>query len=174
MRVLATFVLAITLSFANAQKNDAIQKFFQNYSNDESFTSVNITGKVFEMISKIQTTDPEFADFQKAFKNIKYVNILTHEGDGNKLYKEAIAKVNTTEYEPLMVVKGKDENVQFLTKTTGNTINELLLLVGDEKDFTLLSFVGDLDLDMISKMSTKVDLNHGDTLKALNGAKKGK
>jgi hypothetical protein len=172
MRVIATIVLVFTLSFVNAQNRDAIQKFFQNYSNDESFTSVLVTGKIFEMMSKIESTNPDFNDMKAAIKNIKYLNILTHEGNGVGYYKEALSKIDLKEYEPLMVVKGKEENVQFLTKTTGNVINELILLVGDKDDFALISFVGDLDLNMISKLANKVNVQHSDELKALEKAKK--
>jgi hypothetical protein len=171
MRVIATIVLVFTLSFVNAQNRDAIQKFFQSYANDESFTSVLVTGKIFEMMSKIESTDPDFNDMKAAIKNIKCVNILTHEGNGIGYYKEALSKIDLKEYEPLMVVKGK-ENVQFLTKTTGNVINELVLLVGNSEDFALISFVGDLDLNMISKLANKVNVQHSDELKALENAKK--
>ena len=171
MRVIATIVLVLAMSIANAQNKDAIQNFFQNYANDESFTSVLVTGKIFEMMSKIESTDPDFNDMKAAIKNIKCVNILTREGNGIGYYKEALSKIDLKEYEPLMVVKGK-ENVQFLTKTTGNVVNELVLLVGSNEDFALISFLGDLDLDMISKLASKVNVQHSDELKALEKAKK--
>ena len=171
MRVIATIVLVLAMSIANAQNKDAIQNFFQNYANDESFTSVLVTGKIFEMMSKIESTDPDFNDMKAAIKNIKCVNILTREGNGIGYYKEALSKIDLKEYEPLMVVKGK-ENVQFLTKTTGNVVNELVLLVGSNEDFALISFLGDLDLDMISKLANKVNVQHSDELKALEKAKK--
>jgi hypothetical protein len=170
MRKMLFFVVLLVCNFANAQKNsDAIQKFFSSYVDNEGFTSVTITPKAFELAAQLDIDDPDYKEVKKMLSKMKYLNILTKEGDGRALYKDALAKINTAEYEPLMIVKGED-NVQFLTKTTGNIINELFMVVGDKEDFALISFVGDIDLNAISKLGKSVQIN-GVKLDALEKVK---
>lgn len=161
MRKVFFFVMLLVCSFANAQKNtDAIQRFFSTYADNEGFTSVTLTPKLFELVAKLDIDDPDYKDVKKVVSKLKYLNILTKEGDGRTLYKEALAKINTSEYEPLMVVKSAEDNVQFLTKTSGDVINELFMVVGDKEDFALISFVGDIDLKEISKLGkANIDIN---------------
>lgn len=161
MRKMFFFVMLLLCSYANAQKNtDAIQKFFGNYVDKDGFTSVTLTPKLFELVAKLDIDDPDYKEVKKVVGKLKYLNILTKEGDGRALYKEALSKINTSEYEPLMVVKSDEDNVQFLTKTSGDVINELFMVVGDKEDFALISFVGDIDLKEISKLGkANIDIN---------------
>ena len=56
----------------------------------------------------------------------------------------------------LEVREGKQQSVKFLVKDSngGSTLNELLLLVGGEdEDFVLLSFIGNIDLSQVGKLS---------------------
>jgi hypothetical protein len=173
MRKMFFFVVLLVCSYANAQKNtDAIQKFFANYADNDGFTSITITPKLFELVAKLDINDPDYKEVKKVVSKLKYLNILTREGDGRTLYKEALTKINTSEYEPLMVVKSNEDNVQFLTKTTGDVIHELFMVVGDKEDFALISFVGDIDLKEISKLG-KANININgvkfDTLEKVNG-----
>lgn len=172
MRKLVFIIMLFVCSFANAQKNtDAIQAFFNNYANNQGFTSVMITSKAFELMAKLDINDPDYQAAKKVISKIKYLNILTKEGDGTALYNEAVSKIATSNYEPLMVVKGED-NVQFLTKSTGDIINELCMIVGDKDDFALISFVGDIDLQSLSKLGkTNIEIN-GVKMNVLENIKK--
>ena len=92
------------------------------------------------------------------------IRILVAEENAAGFYKDAKSKINTKEYEVLMTVRDKDEtNVDFLIKDDGNKmINELLLLVGGEDEFVLMSFVGKIDLDKVSKLINEFD-DEGET-----------
>lgn len=172
MRKMFFFVMLLLCSFANAQKStDAIQKFFADYADTDGFTSVMITPKAFQLAANLNINDADYQEARKVLSKIKYLSILTKEGDGRALYKQALNKINTNEYEPLMIVKGED-NVQFLTKSTGETINELFMIVGDKEDFALISFVGDIDLNTISKIGDKVNFDGSKHLKSLENAKR--
>ena len=154
------FIAVATLCFSatiNAQSNDAIQTFFKKYANDESFTSVQIAPKLFELIAKLDINDPEYKDVKNMIKNMKYITILTKETKDNKnLYAEALKTINRQEYEPLMTVKDKENNVQFLVKEKNGTVSELFMAAGSDNDFVLMSMVGDISLADVSKLANKV------------------
>ena len=70
-----------------------------------------------------------------------------------------------------MTVKDKGDNVKFLTKGNGDVVDELLLLVGGADDFVLMSFVGKLDLNKISKLANKLDIQGSEHLDKLKDKK---
>ena len=158
----ALFLTAGITTSAVAQE-DAISKYFAKYVDDERFTVVYVSGKMFSMINKMELDldDEESQAILSVCKDLKGLRILTTETDGNKFYQEALNTINTKGYETLLEVReGKTENVKFLVKDSndGNTLDELLLLVGGEdEDFVLLSFMGKIDINEIGKLSKAFD-----------------
>lgn len=172
MKYLSIFIaLFLTVGATTAVKaqDDAISKYFSKYVDDERFTVVYVSGKMFQMINKMELdlNDDEAQAILSVCKDLKGLRILTTETDGHKFYQEALKTINTHDYETLLEVRnGKTENVKFLSKQSngGNTLDELLLLVGGEdEDFVLLSFMGKIDLSQIGKLSKAFE----------NGDKKG-
>ncbi len=158
-----TFFFAMFLAASLTAQEDAISKYFSKYVDDERFTVVYVSGKMFEMINKMELDldDEEAEAILSVCKDLKGLRILTSEENGAAFYKEALSIINKNEYETLMTVReGKEENVQILAKTGqgGNSLDELLLLVGGEKeDFVLLSFIGKIDLNEVGKLSKAFD-----------------
>jgi hypothetical protein len=141
---------------AHAQ-NDAISKYFDKYMDDESFTVVYISSKMFKMFSKV---DPDMDEEVKdVIKDLRGLRILMKESDGKKYYKEAVKMIDFNEYEELMTVRTEDENVKFVVKEANDIIEELLLIVGGDDEFVLLSFVGKIDLAKISKLTDGIDID---------------
>lgn len=151
-------ILAILFygSFSLFAQNDAITKYFDKYVEDEQFTVVYISPKMFQMIAKLDMDEVD-QDTKDVIKGLKGLRILTTEHNGRKYYDEAIAKFNTSEYELLMTVRDKSEDVRFFVKDSGDIVNELLLLVGGD-EFVMLSFVGEIDLNKISKLANSIDV----------------
>ncbi|MEM6700967.1 MAG: DUF4252 domain-containing protein, partial [Bacteroidota bacterium] len=146
-------------SLASAQA-DAISKYFNQYLDDERFTVVYISPKMFQLIGKLEIDadmeDDEVEAVMNMVEDLRGLRILVSDVDVDALYAEAISKINTKEYEILMTVRSKNESdVQFLVKdeNDGNTINELLMLVGGEDSFVLMSFVGKINLNKVSDLS---------------------
>jgi len=155
-------ILSAGLSTPTQAQADAISKYFSKYMDDERFTVVYISGKMFEMFNKmdIDLNDDEAEAILSVVKDMKGLRILTTEEGGQKFYDEALSIINKNEYEVLMTVReGKKENVQFMIKESGdNVIDELLLLVGGEdEEFVLMSFVGKIDLNEVSKLQKAFD-----------------
>jgi hypothetical protein len=153
-------VFLLLAAFAQAQ-NDAISRFFSKYSEDERFTTVYISPKMFQLVSKIDTDDPDWQKVREVVKDLGGLRVLTADSiaDGAALYKEALAKVPLSEYAELLTVRDGKENVRIWIKDSGNIIHELLLLVGAPDEFVLLSFVGNIDLDKISSLSKSLDID---------------
>jgi hypothetical protein len=168
LKCIAIFSLLMTAATQASAQANAIDKYFSQYVEDERFTVVYISSKMFELFDKLDVDGLDMDDAEGEIvktiaKDLRGLRILSAEEDGLALYKEAKAKINTDEYEVLMTVRNKDDNnVDFLIKdkNNGDVIEELLLLVGGEDDeFVLLSFVGNLNLNKIIKLANEIDKN---------------
>jgi tryptophanase len=80
-------------------------------------------------------------------------------------YKEAFEKIDRKEYQELITVRSNKDNVRFMVKENGNTIHELLMISVGDDGFTLLSFVGDIDLDRLSRLSSDMGIKGMENLK---------
>ena len=151
-----TAILLAASTTANAQI-DAISKYFSKYVDDERFTVVYISPKMFQLIDKmdINLDDAEANAIKEVVKDLRGLRILVAEENGKEFYKEATQLINKKEYEVLMTVRNKgEESVDFLIKDNGSDIiDELLMIVGGPDEFVLMSFVGQIDINKISEMA---------------------
>ncbi|MFZ2898773.1 MAG: DUF4252 domain-containing protein [Saprospiraceae bacterium] len=156
--LLFAFTLLLLAASQPAQaQTDAISKYFAKYVDDERFTVVYISPKMFQLFDKmdIDLDDDEAQAIKNVVKDLQGLRILVAEENTMQLYKEASAAINKKEYEVLMTVRNKgEENVDFLIKDNGgDIINELLMIIGGPEDFVLMSFVGQIDINKISEMA---------------------
>jgi len=170
--LLPLFLLA-AISNLSAQ-NDAITRFFEKYMDDERFTVVYVSPKMFQIVSKIETDDEEWNQVRDIVKDISGLRVLVADSidDGLSYYKDALSKVPTGEYEELLTVRDGKENVRIWVKDASNIIEELLLLVGSPDEFVLLSFTGKIDLDKISELSKTLDIEGAEHLEKVKTDKK--
>lgn len=146
------------MSLQGMSQVDAITKYFNQYVEDTSFTVVYVSPKMFKMIAKLSEDEVD-ADVQQIINDLKGLRVLVSEKNGMKYYNEAIKKINVNEYEELMTVRDGEQNVRFVVKERNDVIEELLLLVGGPDEFVMVSFVGEIDLDKISKLAKAADIN---------------
>jgi hypothetical protein len=152
-------------------QDDAIGKFFGKYLDDSRFTVVSVSPKMFRLLSKVQW-DTIPADVRQTVTRLQSLRILSTETTPRVFYKEALAAIDRKEYEDLVTVRSSKDNVRFMIKENGNTIHELLMIAVDEDDFTLMSFVGDIDLDKLSRLSADMGIKGMENLKNVKKANK--
>ncbi len=167
MKNIFSLAIALLISFTASAQVDAIEKFFKDYQEDQNFSVVYVAPKMFQMVSKV-TDGTEDKELAAIVKDLKGLRILKTNVTPDKIYKEANKRLNIKEYEELVTVRDKDSNVRFVTKETNGTINELLLLVGGKDEFVLMSFVGNIDLNKISRLAKKLDIDGAEHLEKVN------
>ncbi|HMP30260.1 MAG TPA: DUF4252 domain-containing protein [Saprospiraceae bacterium] len=165
------FTIAALLLFSIAYSQDnAIDRFFSKYEDNADFTVVNVSPRVFPMLAKV-TSELEDKEYKTLIEGLKGLKMVTTSKDPNKYYQEVISRLPKKEYEELVTVKDKGQNIKFLTKGTNDKISELLLLIGGGTDFMLLSIVGDIDLNKVAKLANKMNIQgseHFDKVKKKN------
>ena len=157
-KLLSLLVVLFLAVNANAQV-DAIDKFFETYQEDDDFTMVYVSPKMFKIGAKVAGDELD-AELQSLMKDLKGLKVLRTEKDASAVYKSALNKLPTNEYEILMTARDEGQNVKILTKTkSDDIIEELLLLVGGEDEFILVSFIGNINLNDLAKVASSLDID---------------
>jgi hypothetical protein len=169
-------VMMLTSVAALAQ-GDAISKFFSKYQNDETFSQVTVSSKMFSMLMNMEVDDPEDQEVINAISKLKGLRVLAKEEtrEGRALYKEALSLIPAKEYEELMSVRDDDKDMKFFVKETSpGKIGELVMVAGGAEEFMVLSLFGEIDLKQIGKIGSKMDIDGLDNLHKLDDDKKKK
>lgn len=166
---IATLIL-ILISLNTIAQKDPVDKLFEKYSGKEGFTTVLISSKMFSMFSDMEAGDDEL---NKMMSNIESIKILTTEDESLldpdiNFYEEIMNELSLDEYEELMVVKEKNQDIKFLVKEKKDEIVELLLVIGGERNNTLISIRGIIDLKSISRLSKSLNVQGLDELEKID------
>ncbi len=157
--IILSFFVIIASSLCSFAQEDAIMKYFSKYVDDQRFSAVYISPKMINMISKIEVEDME-PEVQEVIRSMKGLRILHTEQNALQYYNEALKAINTNEYELLLTARENGENVRFMVKDNGDIVEELLMIVGGEKNFALLSFLGNIDLKKIGKLAKALNIDN--------------
>ena len=147
------FIIILGLVFMSLPfyaQNKAIDELFDKYAGRDGFTSVNINGGLLALASWVE----DDKDTKSMLKDLNHVRILTMEDHSDKnvnFYNELIANIPVKDYQELMTVKEKGQDVKFLVKQSGGFIYELLMIVGGE-DNALISITGKINPKNLAKM----------------------
>ena len=166
---LSILTVCITAVSSIAQE-DAITRYFNKYIDDTKFSAVYISPKMFNMVSKIEIEDME-PELQEVIRSMKGLRILHTEQNAMQYYNEALKTINTNEYELLLTARDEGENVRFMVRENGGFVQELLMIVGGEKNFALMSFIGNIDLKKIGKLAKALDIDNLEYLNKLDEKK---
>jgi len=152
-------------------QGDAISKFFNKYQDDETFTQVTISSKMFNLFTNMDVKNDEDKAVLSAISKLKGLRVLAKEEARNsrELYKEALSLVPAKEYEELMSVRDKDKDMKFFIKEgKPGIISELVMVAGGNEEFMVLSLFGEIDLKEISKIGSKMNIDGLQHLKKMN------
>jgi hypothetical protein len=137
----------------------AVDKIFEKYGGKEGYTTVHISSFMFNLLSSLETDDPEFNEFKKATSGINSIKILTQDGGNSESFgKELLEMLPRSEYQEMMTVKDQEEEVLFLARESGGKITEFLLIVSGGSDDVLIVITGDIDLESLSSIASGLDI----------------
>jgi hypothetical protein len=160
-----TCFLLVGMTSLYGQSN-AIDSYFQEYVENESFSVVYISPRLFRMFEKFSSEELDFDDAEaKAFvdlaADIRGLRILSTDVTPAKFFNEAKGRINTKLYEPLITIRDREGgNTELLIKENeAGDLEELLFLSYGTEEFTLMSFVGPLKLDKVLKLADELEKN---------------
>lgn len=173
MKKLIVGLVLIAVSITTQAQNDAIAKFFSKYQDNEQFSQVTISGKMFSMMANITGDTEDEKAMIKAISKIKGLRILSKSDtrDSRTLYKEAASMIPSKEFEELMTIRDKDKDMKFFTKESGGKISELVMIMGGNDDFMVMTLFGEIDLKEMSKIGKAVSIDGLENLEKIKEKK---
>lgn len=155
LALLAAMLFSMTLS---AQSN-SIDKYYEKYQDDERFTRISISSRMFGLFSNFDMEDQAEQEVVKTISKLKGLKILVADSisEAKSIYQAAVKKPSS-EMEELMTVESADQELRFFISESKGIINELLMVSYGDNSVMLMSLVGDIDLKQISKLSDKMNI----------------
>ncbi len=157
MKTLQVITLLFFISVSNiiAQKTP-IDKLFDKYAYKDGFSTVFISKHMFELFANQDENNEDPEELKKAIVGLESIRILTIEdstlNSQINFFKEIGSQIPFDEYTTLMVVKEEDVDLRMMIKEEDGKIIEFLMLGGGDDDI-LISIIGTVDLNSISKIS---------------------
>jgi Domain of unknown function (DUF4252) len=130
---------------------------------------------MFGLFTNMEVEKPEDKEILEAISKIKGLRVIAKDDarDSRELYKEALSIV-PKDYEELMFVRDKDEDMKFLIKESGGKISELIMIGAGNDDFKMLSLFGEIDLKKVSKIGSKMNIDGLEHLRRMDKDEKKK
>jgi hypothetical protein len=169
-KLMMGIALMLVGSVAAVAQGDAITKFFNKYGNDETFTQVTVSSKMFNLFTNMDMKSEEDKAVLEAISKLKGLRVLAKQEtrDSRELYKEALSII-PKDYEELMSVRDKDKDMKFFIKESKpGLISELIMAAGGNDEFMMLSLFGEIDLKVIGKIGSKMDIDGLQHLKKMD------
>ena len=162
-KAILLFFLLTGLNLSSFAQDDAIQKFFSKYMEDDRFSRVYISSKMMQMaggfLKNNAEGDADAEELGALITKIKGIRILSSEAvDGKTLYNEAMSTLSKNKYEELMDVQDKGSSLKFMVREEGGLVKELTMVSGDSNSFTLLSMLGSFTYEDLNLLAEKTDI----------------
>ena len=145
-------------------QDDAIGQFFGKYVDDPRFTVISVSPRMFRLLSKVNW-DTIPSDLKQTVTRLHSLRVLSTSTTPEHFFKEALTLIDHKQYEDLITVRSNKDNLRFMVRENGDKISELLMIAVGDDGFTLMSFVGDIDLDKLSRLSTEMGIKGMENLK---------
>jgi hypothetical protein len=156
MKRLLIIIAAVQLiAFGVNAQDNVLAPLFDKYADDEAFTKVTITSKMFSLFTEFEPEDPDTKELTEAISKLKGLKILASDSIDNarNYFKDATAQVRKGNMEELMSVRDGRDDMLFMIKEEAGKISDLVMLVGGDNKFVAMSLYGEIDLKQISKLS---------------------
>ena len=159
MKRLTGLILALALPIVMMAQSESVEKFQDKYSEDRDATFVSIRGSLFNFVASIADfdDDPESQAIGRIADGIKSMQVLRvpyFESDLSRTEVSALKSALAKEkYEELMSVKEGREYVNILAQGSASEIRNMLILVDNKDEFTLINIEGKLSMEDLSYLS---------------------
>jgi len=161
MKKITLILASLIISISMMAQESLINKYFEKYSDNNTFTKVTINQKMFSLFANFEGGTEEETEFMMAISKLEGLKILAADSIENSanMFKSVAIDMDKNGYEELMSVTDADENVKFSIKEKGGVVTELIMLVGGNEEFVLMSLYGEINLRDVSKIASGMNMN---------------
>lgn len=161
-------IVTVFLMSGALSAQSLISASFSDYENDENFTRVSISKKMFSIMANLDPEDEDEKELIQTVSNLDGLKIIVADSSENpkELFKESMSRI-PSRFEELMTVDDKDERIVFMIDESDGVVSELIMVMKGDDEFVLLDLFGKIDLNQIAKLSRKMNIDHLDKLEKI-------
>ena len=156
-------ILLVSFSSLDAQ-TESVNRFIRKAkrsSNHNERYDFTVPGWLLRLgLNFVDESDLEGIDFDRFAHKISEVRILNIDGKVDMSPTDVqsyMADIKNEGYEDLLIVRDKSEKVTVMIREKKTFIRNILLMVNDSTELTVVSIEGKFTMDDVSKMLEKVD-----------------
>jgi vacuolar-type H+-ATPase subunit F/Vma7 len=146
-------MICLLCSVITGAQNNAINKLFDKYENEDDITVISISKAMFKMLPDNVNTG--HVNMKSIINKIETMRLIaSHKTDlKEKMNTEFKSLINNDKYyEELIRIKDNKSIITFNVKKKGESIQELIMLINDEDSFTVIYILGDFILEEIQEI----------------------
>jgi len=163
MKKLTTLMIIAMLPFLAMAQSKSVSAFQDKYSDHDDVTYVTIKGSLFNLIGSIaeydddEDPDEDLQAFGRIANGINSMEVLRVPFYDTDLNREDVASLRNSltkeNYEEFLMVKEGKELVNVMAQGAADEIRNMLILVEEKNEFTLISIDGTLSMKDLSYLS---------------------
>ena len=159
MKKVTTLVMLATLPFMAMAQSKSVANFQDKYVDNKDVTTVLIKGPLFKFIANFADydDDPDSQAIGRIADGINSMEILQVPYYETGLNKQEVTNLrqglDKDGYEELLMVRDDGEHINVLSQGKEDEIRNMLILVEEKDNFTLLNINGKLSMKDLSYLS---------------------
>lgn len=159
LKILGLLWLLLLLSASAQAQTGVIDRYFDKYQEDDRFTAITVSSRMFGMFAEFDLDDPDEQEFAEILAKLQGMKMLIGKqmNEAPTAFKQAKFLIDK-DMEELMSVKDGNKQFVFYIRESGDRIAELLMLGYEQQQFMMMSLVGDIELSEIARLSRKMDI----------------
>ena len=143
-------VLIIAIPAILSAQTNPLDSYISKYEGTPGFYYMDMKTNMFSFEEEdgSSKTESNIIDF----KIVSFEKVEKAKFDPSNIYDDFAKTLNPDTYKGLVDVKSSGENVEMLVKKDGNQIAEIVIIVQEKDETTLLVATGNFDLKDIAKL----------------------
>jgi hypothetical protein len=145
--------ICLLCSIITGAQNNAMNKLFDKYENEDDITTISISKAMFKMFPNNINTG--HVNIKNIINKIESIRLISSDKTDlkEKMKVEFKSLINKDKgYEELIRIKDDKTNITFNVKRKDESINELIMLINDENDFVVIYILGNFTLNEIQEI----------------------
>jgi hypothetical protein len=158
MKTITMLAFGIFATVLQSQgQNNAISQLFDQYENREDITTISLTGKIFEMMTKIEADTEDGKALHEMASQIDGLRMIIDDNDLDAANTARKARETASRnFEDLVTIKEKNTMVNVMVDEANGVVSELLVVIGSDKEFILASLTGKMLLSDVGKLTSQM------------------
>ncbi len=151
------FILWMSLISVSVCAQDFASRFLESHKPDTNLNCVTISPN---MMEKVMNLDVQNEDkMMDMISKLKSMQMLTTQVNGQKYYKEALSVLekNSGRFVSFLTFDDKSENFQIMVRKKKDAIIELVMLMREDDNFTVINFTGNMSKDFIARLAKAME-----------------